>query len=67
MKHKRITTRTPQAASWGHTYDTLVCEHPSCHAVGMLMTERLWPCGDVIEYVRCAAHGLLDSVQVARS
>ena len=42
--------------------DILICEHPSCRAIGQLLTVRLWPCGDSIEYVRCASHALLDSV-----
>ena len=42
--------------------DTLICEHPSCRVSGQLLTARLWPCGDSIEYVRCASHTLLDTV-----
>lgn len=46
----------------GTQSDTLYCEYPTCHHVGQVYTARLWPCGDVIEYVRCNMHRTLDAV-----
>ena len=43
-----------------HVEHALICEYPTCHAIGQLCVTRMWPSGDTVEYVRCNVHALLD-------